>query len=80
MGIATGTSLRTQRTSLSIQQANCEARFVAEYLVDLNAPQAAMRAGTANEQGARLLVDASVRAALATGTKRQLEKGFSFER
>ena len=38
-------------------------RFVDEYLVDLNATQAAMRAGysgrTANEQGARLLANAS---------------------
>lgn len=39
--------------------------FAAEYLVDLNATQAAIRAGysknTANEQGARLLVNVSVR-------------------
>jgi phage terminase small subunit len=38
--------------------------FVAEYLVDLNATQAAIRAGysakTANEQGARLLANVSV--------------------
>lgn len=40
-------------------------RFVAEYLIDLNATQAAIRAGysakTANEQGARLLANVSVR-------------------
>lgn len=39
-------------------------RFVDEYLVDLNATQAAIRAGysarTANEQGARLLANASI--------------------
>lgn len=39
-------------------------RFCEEYLVDLNATQAAMRAGysknTANEQGARLLANVSV--------------------
>lgn len=39
--------------------------FVREYLIDLNATQAAIRAGyserTANEQGARLLANASVR-------------------
>lgn len=39
-------------------------RFVEEYLVDLNATQAATRAGysakTANEQGARLLANVSV--------------------
>ena len=43
-------------------------RFVAEYLIDLNGTQAAIRAGysprTANEQAARLLADASVRAAV----------------
>jgi phage terminase small subunit len=40
-------------------------RFVAEYLKDLNATQAAIRAGyspkTANEQGAQLLANLSVR-------------------
>ncbi len=40
-------------------------RFVEEYLVDLNATQAAIRAGystkTANEQGNRLLVNVSIR-------------------
>lgn len=42
--------------------------FVDEYLVDLNATQAAIRAGyserTANEQGARLLANVSVQAAI----------------
>ena len=41
-------------------------RFADEYLIDLNATQAAIRAGysprTANEQGSRLLTDVSVRA------------------
>lgn len=43
-------------------------RFVQEYLVDLNATQAAIRAGyspkTANEQGARLLAKVSIRTAI----------------
>ena len=43
-------------------------RFVEEYLVDLNATKAAARAGyserTANEQGARLLVNVSVQKAI----------------
>ncbi|MCW2277745.1 terminase small subunit [Heliophilum fasciatum] len=43
-----------------------QARFVEEYLIDLNATQAAIRAGysvkTANEQGSRLLANVSVRA------------------
>jgi phage terminase small subunit len=41
-----------------------QARFVAEYLIDLNATQAAIRAGyssrTANEQASRLLAKASI--------------------
>lgn len=44
-------------------------RFVEEYLIDLNATQAAIRAGysvkTANEQGARLLVNVSVQQKIA---------------
>lgn len=45
-----------------------QARFVAEYLVDLNATQAARRAGysehTAQQQGTRLLSNALVRSAI----------------
>lgn len=55
-----------------------QARFVAEYLVDLNATQAAVRAGyspkTANEQGARLLANASVAQAVATKQEKRLTK------
>ncbi len=44
-------------------------RFCREYLVDMNATQAAKRAGysprTANEQGARLLANASVKPRIA---------------
>jgi phage terminase small subunit len=43
-------------------------RFVAEYLIDLNATQAAIRAGysadTANQQGPRLLVNVGIKAAI----------------
>lgn len=50
-------------------------RFVDEYLVDLNATQAAIRAGysqkTAAEQGARLLINVKVQAELS---KRMLER------
>lgn len=46
-----------------------QARFVAEYLVDLNATQAAIRAGysekTANQAGPRLLVNVGISAAVA---------------
>ena len=45
-----------------------QARFVAEYLVDLNGKQAAVRAGysraTAEQQASRLLRNAQVRAAI----------------
>ena len=51
-------------------------RFVDEYLIDLNATQAATRAGysprTANEQGARLLANVSVRSAIE---KAQADRG-----
>ena len=52
-------------------------RFVAEYLVDLNASQAALRAGysprTAPQQGSRLLKNAQVQAAIAAQQAQQLE-------
>lgn len=53
-------------------------RFVAEYLIDLNATQAAIRAGyskhTAKQQGARLLTDADIAAAVANSRQRVAEK------
>lgn len=55
-----------------------QARFVAEYLVDLNATQAAIRAGysprTAQEQSSRLLSKAIVAEAVAAGASKQLTK------
>lgn len=52
------------------------ARFVAEYLKDLNATQAAIRAGyskkTAKAQGSRLLTKADIAQAVASGTAKQL--------
>lgn len=59
-------------------------RFVQEYLVDLNATQAAKRAGysekTANEQGARLLANVSVHARIEAGKQKIAEKaGLSAE-
>ena len=55
-----------------------QARFVAEYLKDQNATQAAIRAGyskgTAKQQGSRLLTNADVAAAVAKGQKRVAEK------
>lgn len=44
-------------------------RFVEEYLIDLNATQAAIRAGfsvkTANEQGSRILANVSIQTAIS---------------
>lgn len=52
--------------------------FVDEYLKDLNATQAAIRAGysqkTANEQGARLLANVSVRSAIEKGKSERSER------
>lgn len=52
--------------------------FVAEYLIDLNATQAAIRAGysekTAQEQGSRLLSKAMVSDAIAEGAKKRIRK------
>lgn len=52
--------------------------FVAEYLVDLNATQAAIRAGyskhTAMEQGCRLLKHPGVSAALAVAMEKRVEQ------
>ena len=52
-------------------------RFVTEYLVDLNATQAALRAGysprTAPQQGSRLLKNVDVQAAIATQQSQKLQ-------
>lgn len=53
-------------------------RFVAEYLVDLNATAAAKRAGyserTANEQGARLLANVSIQEALHSAIEQRSKR------
>src|SRR6266852_1828810 len=55
-----------------------QTRFVAEYLKDLNATQAYIRAGYSSKgadvSGPRLLGNARVAAAIAAGTARQLDK------
>ncbi|MBB6306235.1 terminase small subunit [Xanthobacter tagetidis] len=54
------------------------ARFVAEYLIDLNATQAAIRAGysakTANREGTRLLSNAVIAKAVAEGAQKRIQK------
>jgi phage terminase small subunit len=53
-------------------------RFVAEYLIDLNATQAAIRAGysrkTARQKGQQLLTKVDIAAALATRVQAQTEQ------
>lgn len=55
-----------------------QARFVAEYLVDMNATQAALRAGyspkSADQQGFALLKHPEVREALSKAQSRQLQQ------
>ena len=55
-----------------------QACFTQEYLIDLNATQAAIRAGyspkTAEVQGSRLLGNAKVREAVETGMKARSER------
>ena len=62
------------RTGLTLKQQ----RFVDEYLIDLNATQAAMRAGysakTANEQGARLLANVHISRAVSQAVAAQSER------
>lgn len=57
--------------------ADKRAAFVREYLLDLNATQAAIRAGyakkTANREGSRLLSNVDIRAAIDAHQARQLE-------
>ena len=53
-------------------------RFVEEYLIDLNATQAAIRSGyserTANEQGSRLLANVSISEAIAEAQEKLSNK------
>lgn len=53
-------------------------RFCSEYLIDLNATQAAIRAGysqrTANEQAVRLMKDSRVMARIAEGMKERAKR------
>ncbi len=53
-------------------------RFVAEYLIDMNATEAAKRCGyspkTARQQGARLLSDPAIAAQIAAGQVKLVEK------
>ena len=55
-----------------------QSRFVAEYLIDLNGTQAAIRAGysakTANEQASRLLANVNIQAAIQEAMKARQER------
>jgi phage terminase small subunit len=67
---------RAGRNNMSLSPK--QQRFVAEYLVDLNATQAAIRAGysqkTARNIGQENLAKPAIRAALAAGKAKQLEE------
>jgi len=49
-------------------------RFVAEYLIHMNATRAAKTCGYHPKMAAQLLAKPSIKAAIATGTAKQLEK------
>jgi phage terminase small subunit len=51
-----------------------QARFVAEYLIDLNATQAAIRAGYHPKMAAKLVAKGSIAEAIAAGQAKQLER------
>lgn len=57
---------------------NKQKRFCEEYLIDLNATQAAIRAGysskTANEQGSQLLANLSIRARIEESLAKQSKR------
>jgi phage terminase small subunit len=67
-----------QRKTPKTTAANRREAFVREYLVDLNATQAAIRAGysakTAYAQGCRLLKDAEIAAAVAEGQDKRAQR------
>ena len=78
------TRRRQQQTSVAVRESAGhqgtgltprQARFVKEYLVDLNGTQAAIRAGysprTANEQSTRLLANVHIKAAVDAGAATQ---------
>ena len=70
--------MNDQATSRPVGLTARQQRFVDEYLVDLNATQAAIRAGyskkTANPAGNRLLAHVSVKAAIAKGREERLTR------
>ena len=70
---AASTTEQTETTPSPRQE-----QFVAEYLVDLNATQAAIRAGysekTARQQGARLLSNVYIQAAIAQARQEQQQR------
>lgn len=63
---------------MSKKLTNKQQRFIEEYLIDLNATQAAIRAGysekTAKEQGHRLLTNVHIAKAIAKGKAERSEK------
>ena len=69
---------RCSRRTCGVSLTPRQARFVAEYLIDLNATQAAIRAGYAAKNAritaSQLLTKPNIQAATARGAKRKLTK------
>ena len=67
-----------QTSSSQVELTPKQKCFVAEYLIDLNATQAAIRAGysakTAKQQGQRLLTNVDVKQALAEAQEKRFER------
>ena len=72
------TRLKNEKLTVSGTLTPKQERFVAEYLIDLNATQAAIRAGysakTAQEQSSRLLSNVIVQRAVEAGRQKTAEK------
>lgn len=78
MGTSKARKKVVKRKRAVTPQVDRRARFVAEYLIDQNATQAAIRAGysakTARFQASRLLTDANVQAGIAAGQQKIAER------
>jgi phage terminase small subunit len=73
-----GSSTRVIDGSYGVEMTQKQELFIAEYLIDMNATKAAIRAGysskTACEQGSRLLANVQVSAAIAQAQAKRFQK------
>jgi phage terminase small subunit len=72
------TKRSTRKPRTGRKKGNLRARFVEEYLIDMNASQAALRAGysprSAHSQGSRLLKDVEISTQIAAARDQQTER------